>query len=898
MQPSLAGVVHRPESRMRLPARFAASPLPYKAEIRWIERAAELAEVAAPPHWTTARVEAWLDWADGLPADLPPATPAALTLEGADPLLAGGPDRYARRLAAWGLALGAFADEAAATAFEGELFAALALGVIATGRQLPFGARVNPLAPDTAIPPALAPPELGRAGFAEASQALRASLGLTAGLPPAAAQRLAAVAQAIIRCEGDRDACASLDSNQALARAAWAAREAGLADAAITDAIALGRAGREVGAAASEARLSSLLALADRASVAASSDAAREAAALAWETSALTLAFSREAAERLALAEVAPRGAVDVLAFERDGGFDAEGFADAVRLAFLALDIEGRAGFVADPADAYRRAAARPIALGLAGVAELIVTRGLAYDSDEARALTADLYAQALTAADAASATLGSGHAMKVCAFEDPELSLQLGAPTLGGAPWAGPATVAETADGALLRTLAESALAAARRAGLDADTLRAALLGAGSLADAPGVSHAALEAKGFTAHEIAAAEAALGEACSLRAAFAPAIVGAGFVTDVLGAPSEAIADPAFDTLAHAGFSEADIAAAETFALGAKSPADADLSPALAAVLAPFGEISQPARFAMLHAIETASGAPAAAVITLPFEASPEATLSALAEAAATGLAAVRIVRAAPPADFTLALTQPRAARSAEPTPPEPPPERIVERFIEIERSRRKLPDRRKGYIQKASVGGHKVYLHTGEYEDGELGEIFLDMHKEGAAFRSLMNNFAVAISIGLQYGVPLEEFVDAFVFTRFEPAGEVVGNETIRSATSILDYVFRELGVSYLGRDDLANVDPQGLNADGLGGGKDEEAAPQPASRFISRGFSRGSTPDNLVFLPTAKPGAGGLGPAGRAADVCPACGDLALVRKGQSLICQTCGERAPQAG
>ena len=96
-------------------------------------------------------------------------------------------------------------------------------------------------------------------------------------------------------------------------------------------------------------------------------------------------------------------------------------------------------------------------------------------------------------------------------------------------------------------------------------------------------------------------------------------------------------------------------------------------------------------------------------------------------------------------------------------------------------------------------------------------------MHKEGAAFRSLMNNFAIAISIGLQYGVPLDEFVDAFVFTRFEPAGEVTGNETIRSATSILDYVFRELGVSYLGRDDLANVDPQGLNADGLGGGKDD---------------------------------------------------------------------------
>src|SRR5437868_9373021 len=144
--------------------------------------------------------------------------------------------------------------------------------------------------------------------------------------------------------------------------------------------------------------------------------------------------------------------------------------------------------------------------------------------------------------------------------------------------------------------------------------------------------------------------------------------------------------------------------------------------------------------------------------------------------------------------------------------------ERIVERIVEREvaRGRERLPQRRKGYTQKAIVGGHKVYLRTGEYEDGRVGEIFIDMHKEGAAFRSVMNNFAIAISIGLQYGVPLDEFVDAFVFTRFEPAGPVTGNEEIRSATSILDYVFRELGVSYQGRSDLANAGD--LNADGLG--------------------------------------------------------------------------------
>ena len=123
-------------------------------------------------------------------------------------------------------------------------------------------------------------------------------------------------------------------------------------------------------------------------------------------------------------------------------------------------------------------------------------------------------------------------------------------------------------------------------------------------------------------------------------------------------------------------------------------------------------------------------------------------------------------------------------------------------------REREKLPNRRKGYTQKADVGGHKVYLRTGEFDDGRIGEIFIDMHKEGAAFRAMMNNFAIAISLGLQYGVPLEEYVEAFTFTKFEPAGMVQGNDAIKNATSILDYVFRELAVSYLGRHDLAHVD------------------------------------------------------------------------------------------
>ena len=183
--------------------------------------------------------------------------------------------------------------------------------------------------------------------------------------------------------------------------------------------------------------------------------------------------------------------------------------------------------------------------------------------------------------------------------------------------------------------------------------------------------------------------------------------------------------------------------------------------------------------------------------------------------------------------------------------------ERIVERVVErVERlrEREKLPDRRKGYTQKAVVGGHKVYLRTGEYVDGRIGEIFIDMHKEGAAFRSLMNNFAIAISVGLQYGVPLDEYVDAFTFTRFEPAGFVQGNDAIKNATSILDYVFRELAISYLGRNDLAHVDPSDIGNTAMGGGDDQSRAPQagqpsPTAKFVSKGFVR-SKGDKLMLV------------------------------------------------
>ncbi len=227
--------------------------------------------------------------------------------------------------------------------------------------------------------------------------------------------------------------------------------------------------------------------------------------------------------------------------------------------------------------------------------------------------------------------------------------------------------------------------------------------------------------------------------------------------------------------------------------------------------------------------------------------------------------------------------------------------QRIVEKWIV---ARRKLPQRRTGYTQKATIGGHKIYLRTGEYDDGNLGEIFIDMHKEGAAFRSMMNNFAIAVSIGLQYGVPLEEYVDAFTFTRFEPSGLVEGNETIKMATSVLDYLFRELAVSYLDRSDLAHVQAGEIRPDSLSDVAQEErmsaTSQETALQAASTGFSRG----NLYVLNNErgrkKKGKSGnvtnsqiseAKTKGYEGDACSDCGNFTLVRNGTCLKCDTCG-------
>ena len=167
------------------------------------------------------------------------------------------------------------------------------------------------------------------------------------------------------------------------------------------------------------------------------------------------------------------------------------------------------------------------------------------------------------------------------------------------------------------------------------------------------------------------------------------------------------------------------------------------------------------------------------------------------------------------------------------------------------------MPDRRKGYIQKATIGDHKVYLHTGEYEDGKIGEIFIDTSKEGELVKALMNNFAIAVSLGLQYGVPLDEFISAFVGTKFEPSGKVYGNDRIISASSILDYIFRELAISYLNREDLAHTPsigtPESSNNDEQNS-EDQNQLLKIVKDITSKGFVRNNYKKNLVDLSDVK--------------------------------------------
>jgi ribonucleoside-diphosphate reductase alpha chain len=494
--------------------------------------------------------------------------------------------------------------------------------------------------------------------------------------------------------------------------------------------------------------------------------------------------------------------------------------------------------------------------------------------------------------------------------------------------------------------------------------------LGRGTLDGAPGINHQSLAAKGFDAAALAAIEAALASAFDIKFAFNKWTLGEEFCTARLGIAAAALAEPGFDLLAALGFARADLAAANAYCCGAMTLEGApQLQPEHLAVFdcanpcGPNGTrcIAVEGHIRMMAAAQPFITGAISKTINMANAATVADCKQAYMLAWRLGLKATALYRDGSKLSQPLASTlfgededaEDQAAELYAQSPAQRVPlvaERIVERVIErvVRRpERRVLPHRRKGYTQKARVGGHKIYLRTGEYEDGSLGEVFIDMHKEGSAFRSLMDSFAIAISLGLQYGVPLDEFVETFTFTRFEPSGIVEGNEAIKMATSILDYLFRELAISYLGRNDLAHAEPGDLLPDAVGKADAGEAnLREPASgngaevaammqRVASQGYVRnkltvlqggskraagaaaraepsardiGAAADMLPLfagalavaeMPATTPPAPGsrLGRIraarmkGYSGDSCGECGNFTLIRNGTCLKCDTCG-------
>jgi ribonucleoside-diphosphate reductase alpha chain len=475
---------------------------------------------------------------------------------------------------------------------------------------------------------------------------------------------------------------------------------------------------------------------------------------------------------------------------------------------------------------------------------------------------------------------------------------------------------------------------------------------GRGSLKGAPGVNHETLRARGFDDDTLAKLEKALPTAFDIKFVFNKHALGEAFCRSVLGLTNAQVADPTLDLLAAVGFSPAQVEAANAWACGTMTTEGA---PHLKAEHYPVFDcanrcgrngvrfISYEAHIRMMAACQPFISGAISKTINMPNDASVEDVQAAYVLSWRLALKANAIYRDGSKLSqplsslfaqdlFAAIDMEPSSARSERAPGIAASPEelyaqthtaqaaqlaeRVIVRYLA---KRRRLPDRRKGYTQKAVVGGHKVFLRTGEYDDGTLGEIFIDMHKEGAAFRSLMNSFAIAISIGLQHGVPLEKFAEQFLFSRFEPNGVVRGNDHIKMATSIIDYIFRELAITYMGRHDLAHVHPDELRHDAMHTetpayseeevvavrsvmisdvAVDVDAAPRarPAAPEVhAGGGSNGSPSSGAARARAAVNGhAGKVRDAkalGYEGDACPECGAMTMVRNGACLKCVTCG-------
>jgi ribonucleoside-diphosphate reductase alpha chain len=462
---------------------------------------------------------------------------------------------------------------------------------------------------------------------------------------------------------------------------------------------------------------------------------------------------------------------------------------------------------------------------------------------------------------------------------------------------------------------------------------------GTGTLDGAPFINRESLQAKGMPEATLQRIEDALKGAFDLTFAVTLWIVGEDAVTKDLKITEEKLKEAKGDLLTALGFSKKQIRTANDHICGRMTMEGAPhLKPEHLPIFdcankcGPYGKrfIPHLAHLQMMAAAQPFITGAISKTINLPAAASVEDFKECYARGWKLMLKAVALYRDGSKLSQPLNAVGDESEAELEPLIAESDREavkQVVERIV-YQTRRRRLPDRRSGYTQKARIGGHKVYLRTGEYEDGALGEIFLDMHKEGAAFRSLMNCFAIAISLGLQHGVPLEEYVDAFVFTRFEPNGIVNGNEQIKYATSVIDYIFRELAITYLNRHDLAHIDPhsESMRHDTVrGAGDDEEAFTPPAGEPCSgdgkaepplpldlkEKRAEAQTPHPVVHLPRnshikitlASDGGNGGHTMVRAqlltearlkgyeGDACPDCGQFTMVRNGTCLKCVSCG-------
>ncbi|HAY90517.1 MAG TPA: vitamin B12-dependent ribonucleotide reductase [Rhodobacteraceae bacterium] len=474
--------------------------------------------------------------------------------------------------------------------------------------------------------------------------------------------------------------------------------------------------------------------------------------------------------------------------------------------------------------------------------------------------------------------------------------------------------------------------------------------VGHGTIGNAPVINHTSLIGNGFGKAELDKIEGALGTAFDIRFVFNQWTLGEEFCTKVLGIPQEKLNDPSFDMLRHLGYTRAEIDAANDHVCGTMTlegaPHLKEEHMHIFDCANPCGKkgkryLSVNSHITMMAAAQSFISGAISKTINMPNDATIEDCQKAYELSWSLGTKANALYRdgskLSQPLAAALIEDDEDAAEILETGTPHEKAAVIAEKIVEkvvikeiIKTEREKMPERRKGYTQKAIVGGHKVYLRTGEYTDGSLGEIFIDMHKEGAGFRAMMNNFAIAVSVGLQYGVPLEEFVDAFTFTKFEPSGMVQGNDSIKNATSILDYIFRELAVSYLDRTDLAHVKPEGASFDDLHKGDEgtnvsnvtEDRATKSLEMLksiSSTGYLRKRLPQELMTL---KPSVEGAPMAldvtteadavvsepvaapvttmdertkakmqGYEGEACGDCGNYTLVRNGTCMKCNTCG-------